>query len=71
MADLKIKLDKDPETGEDRVPPECMRILLDFAGHRDTCDVCGPAWIKKHGKYCVTGESLMEELLSQPGVSFV
>lgn len=71
MADLKIKLDKDPDTGEERVPPECMRLLMEFAQHRDVCDECGPAWKKKTGIYCRTGQCLLDDLFSQPEVTIV
>lgn len=68
---LKIETVKDPVTGEFRVPKEVMRLLLDFARHRDLCDECGPAWRNKTGRYCATGQSLVDELLSQPEVKFI
>lgn len=56
--------------GEKRMPPECMRILLDFAGHRDICDQCIHAYENRlpAEAYCATGYRLLEELSKQPEV---
>lgn len=68
-ADLKIALEKDPRTGEMRVPPECMRLLVEFARHRDQCHRCRQAWEKKTGEYCRTGTKTWTEIFKQPGVT--
>lgn len=54
--------------GEKRVPPECMRILLEFAGHRDVCDACGKAFKNASMDYCTTGMEILRELAKQPEV---
>lgn len=71
MGDLKIKIIKDPETGEDCVPPNVMDLLRRLAAHRDICDECGPAWHNKTGAYCATGQEMLNDLLADPNVEYV
>jgi hypothetical protein len=68
--DIKIKIVKDPKTGEDCVPPEVLRILTEFGEHRKLCEECHEGWERKTGLYCATGRTLFEELLKQPEVEF-
>lgn len=68
LGDVKIRCVE--INGEKCVPPECMRLLMEMAEHRDLCDQCQTGWETKSGNYCVTGKGLLEDLLSQPQVSW-
>ena len=73
MASLKILPDKDPKTGELRVPPECMRLLLAMSNHRDGCNHClktktPQGWVTEP---CLNYQLLMDQLLQQPEVSII
>jgi len=62
---IKIKLI------DGKVPENCMKILTDFAKHRDECIDCV---IAQSGKldflsYCSEGQALLIELSNQPEVS--
>ena len=70
-GDLQIKISKDPQTGEDCVPPEVMRLLTEFAQHRDLCEECHKGWYRKTGLYCETGRAIWEEILKQPEVEII
>lgn len=71
VVDLKIKTDKDPQTGENRVPPEVMRLLMEHAAHRQVCDECQLAFENKTGLYCKVGQILMDDIVNQPEVEVV
>jgi hypothetical protein len=66
MHGIKIKMVK--IDGKDRVPPECMRILIDLAGHRDVCYECSAAFRNQTANWCPTGIALLQELAQQPEV---
>ena len=66
-AGVKIKLDKDPATGELRVPPKVMELLLDLGAHKKICPDCENA-TKGIGNYCPIGLAFAEELSRQPEV---
>lgn len=68
---LKFPIEKDPETGEECVPPEIFRILMEFGQHRQMCDECAAGWKLKTGRYCATGRTLWEDLLKEPGVELL
>jgi hypothetical protein len=67
-GDLKIKLVE--IDGMQHVPPECMRLLVEMARHRDLCDQCKAVFDGKGGNYCATGDALLTELLKQPEVTW-
>lgn len=71
MASLRIKTTTD-SNGQQCVPPECMRLLLAFADHRNVCDQCERS-MKDGGRTpaCVTGAEIIRELLQQPEVEMV
>ena len=62
ICDLKIKLEKDPATGEQHVNPETFKLLIAFGEHKNICDDCG------QGGLCRTGEELVKEILARPDV---
>lgn len=68
---LRITPEQDPATGETRVPPVVMDILMRFAGHRNLCDDCHKKFANGAGDYCATGRALLLELLDQPEVEAV
>jgi hypothetical protein len=55
--------------GEKRVPPECMRLLMAIADHRESCPECKSAFLTKQLTTCDTGLVLLRELSAQPEVS--
>lgn len=71
MSGIKIKLVE--IDGEKCVPEECMRILMEFAAHRDLCEQCGAAFTRQapFDDFCATGQALIRELHEQPEVSVV
>lgn len=64
---IKIRMVK--INGQDRVPPECMRILIAFAKHRDSCQRCYRAYHAANADYCPTGTDILNELAAQPEVA--
>lgn len=66
---LKIKTTKDL-AGNDRVPPEVMRLLMALADHRNLCSQCMTYMKFNQGDYCATGRELVLELQKQPEVTF-
>lgn len=66
VVTLAIQLEKDPNTGEMRVPEDAMDLLTRFSAHRDVCDMCASAFWKKTGLYCATGRILFEEIVALP-----
>lgn len=66
MAGLKIKTVK--INGEDRISPECMRLLTAFADHRDKCPRCYAAFHRANGDYCPVGADILRELSARPEV---
>lgn len=66
---IKIKIVKDPATGEDCVPPAVLDLLLRFGGHREFCEQCERAFkAKDPNGYCKVGYDLLRELAAQPEV---
>ena len=57
--------------GQARVDPETMKLLLNFAQHRNLCDDCNEACKAGTGKYCITGALIFQDLLKQPDVEYV
>lgn len=66
---IAIKQTRNAITGEMQIPVICMKLLLDLAKHRDSCDECFKAYRNKTNKYCITGISILEELYKQPEVT--
>lgn len=70
MGSLKIRPVK--IDGEERVPPNVMRLLCEMAEHRKTCFGCGLAWkLQDAAAYCEEGRRMMDELVADPNVSVV
>jgi hypothetical protein len=68
---IKIRIVKDPETGEDCVPPKVMELLTSLASHRDICPQCEAAHSNEGGcfkDWCPIGQAFLEELSRQPEV---
>ena len=66
---VKIKIVKDPATGEDCVPPVVLDLLLRFGGHREFCEQCERAYLTGNPDgYCKVGRELLVELAQQPEV---
>lgn len=71
IGDLRIKLDIDPVTHEQRVPPEVMKLLTEFAAHRGLCEQCERTFVLKRGRYCATGQGLLQQIIEHPLVEFI
>ena len=68
---MALKIAPTVINGEDRVAPETMELLIEFGGHCDVCEKC-ESYRKNPsvGDYCVTGSSLVFQLLERPDVSY-
>jgi hypothetical protein len=68
---MALKINFEGDGADRRVAPDVMRLLSEFAGHRDVCDECLAAISTRSGRYCGTGHSLIAQLLEQPTVEMV
>jgi hypothetical protein len=66
MSGIKIRLVE--IDGEKRVPPECMRLLREYAKHRDACKRCFRAYHQQSQDWCDAGRKILTDLAAQPEV---